>query len=188
MLRNVISGLGALALMLAFTYSVNAQTLCDYDCEGSTLCEVIIDGVPVTMGGVNFMDGTDPVDTAPNEKEVKIKCKELKLRDKNNQNKGTATNDENQESNITITSNSSSGVPFYPASAVVKSHIKLELNGRKYFSREPLVLKSVDRIRSWPSEEAVEYELVEDVTLVNENGTSKVTFQAGSTATMKARQ
>ncbi len=188
MFRKVLGSLSAFALVFAFVATSNAQNLCDYDCEGSTLCEVIIDGVPVIMGGVNFMDGDDPVDTAPNEKEVEIKCKELNLRDEGGQNKGTATNDEDRKSKVTITSNQDSGVPFYPAQAVVTSHVKLELNGQEYRSKDPLVLKSTDELRSWPSEEAVTYELAEDVTLYGEGGQSKVTFRAGSKASMKAAQ
>ena len=189
MLRNVLSGLSAAALVFAFTANANAQNLCDYDCEGSTLCEVVIDGVTVVMGGVNFMDGSDPKDVSDTEKVVTIKCKELNVQDREKKNKGTATNDEDQESTITLTSNSADGVPFYPASAVVKSFVRLEMNGKKYTTKDPLVLKSVDKISSWPSEDAVEYELAKDVTFTTNDATdSRITFTAGSTATMKAAQ
>ncbi len=181
--RKLLMSALAIAAVYTFVFVVDtdAQSVCDFDCEGSTLCTLEIDGMEVVVGGVNFMDGTDPDDVSPTEKEVKIKCKDLSWRKGNNS--GEARNDRDKDSKITITSNQSDGDPFYPASAKVVSYVIVKIDGEEYTSKDPLVLESSDEIRSWPSEEEVTYKLQEDVTYEGANG--KVVFKAGGTVTMK---
>ncbi len=176
----------ALAIAALYSFALvnnsDAQSLCDFDCEGSTRCTLEINGVEVVVGGVNFIDGSDPEDVDDTEKEVQILCKDLSWKQGNR--RGQAKNDPDKRSTIRIKSLDPNGDPFYPAAVEVTSYMVVTIDDVKFTSNDPLVLRSTERVRSWPMEEAVTYKLTEDVTYVDDNN-RKLTFKAGSTATMK---
>ena len=159
---------------------------CDYDCEGSSLCTLEVNGNTIVFGGVNFMDGDDPVDVTPEEKEVKIQCKDLRMRDEGNNNKASVQNDPNQESTITLRSSNAGGTPFYPASVSVQVQAVVQVNGDEFYSDTPIQLESDGVVEFWPSESALDYVVVDDASF--EGAAGQLVIKAGSTVRMQAAQ
>ncbi len=160
---NSLVMLGVIVFALLFTSQY-------YSNAGLMHCSHQVPGFLGTIAAEGELDFADATEVSPTEKRADITVfSGVSVH-------GTYSLDENHTSYAILTSRSSTGVPFYPADAVVYLHVKFEDNaGDRWVATESTEFVLQHEADSFPPNGSWETELANEVTFTHGTETFKLT-------------